>query len=177
MSRITRSFLFVAFTTALASSLSLIGGVGLEYISERILPLIPLIIAIPGLNDLVGDYASIIAAHAGDPKENDPAQKRALRKSIFTVLIVNIIAIIILSIATSLLRGYKIEPVFLLKFVAFVVGAAFITVSAMFAITQTLKFFLRKKRINPDELLVPVTTSIADIFMLLLVTLAVVLLF
>ncbi len=65
-----RGFLFVVITVAAASSISLIGGFGLEVVQERILPLIPLIIAMPALNTMVGDYAAIVAAHASDPGEN-----------------------------------------------------------------------------------------------------------
>lgn len=176
MTKIHRTFLFVAFTTALASSLSLIGGIGLEHISDRVLPLVPLIIAIPGLNDLVGDYASIIAAHAGDPKEGRRT-KRALARAIFKVIGVNIAAIIILSFGGALLRGYDFDAAFIWKFVIFVAGSAILTVIFMFVVANILDAILKKKRVNPDELLIPVITSVADIVMLLLVTLAVLTIF
>ena len=141
-----RSFIFVAFTVACASALSLIGGIGLEYVSDRILPLIPLIIAIPGLNDLVGDYASIIAAHHGDPSESTRT-KRQLIGAIFKVLGFNIISLILLSLGLAYMHGYIFEVI------------------------------LKKRHINPDDLLIPVVTSLADIIMLLFVTLAVLTIF
>ncbi len=176
MTKIHRTFLFVAFTTALASSISLIGGIGLEHVSDRVLPLVPLIIAIPGLNDLVGDYASIIAAHAGDPSEGRRT-KRALAKAIFKVIGVNIAAIIALSIGGAALRGFDFNATFVWRFIAFVAGSAILTVLFMFAVANVLDVVLKKRRINPDELLIPVITSIADIVMLLLVTLAVLTIF
>ena len=176
MTEIRRTFFFVALTTALASSISLIGGVGLEHVADRILPLVPLIIAIPGLNDLVGDYASIIAAHTGDPKEGRRT-KRALAKSIFKVIGINILAIITLSIGGALLRGYDFDTGFIWRFVIFVAGAAVLTVLFMFVIANLLDVILKKRKINPDELLIPVITSVADIVMLLLVTLAVLTIF
>lgn len=176
MIKIHRTFIFVAFTTALASSLSLIGGIGLEHISDRILPLVPLLIAIPSLNNLVGDYASIIAAHTGDEKEGKRV-KRTVAKAIFKIIWINIFAIIALSVGGAVLRGYDFDSEFIWRFVIFVAGASILTVLFMFVIANVLDVILKKRKINPDELLIPVVTSVADIVMLLLVTLAVLTIF
>lgn len=176
MTRLRRSFIYVAITTGLASSLSLIGGLGLEHISDRILPLVPLLIALPGLNDLVGDYASIIAAHSGDPNDGKRS-RRDLFHAIFKVIGVNITAIILLSSLSAWHRGYLFTADFMIKFVIFVAVAAVLTVLSMFSISATLRIVARKYKINPDEVLVPVITSVADVIMLLLVTLAVIILF
>lgn len=173
---ISRSFIFVALTAALASSISLIGGFGLEYVSDRILPLAPLIIAIPGLNDLVGDYASIIAAHSGDPNERQRS-KKDLAAAIFKVIGVNIAAIVALSLGTAAFRGFEFQEGFVVRFVIFIAVSAAVTVAFMFFVTHTLQVILERRRINPDELLIPVITSVADIVMLLLVTLAVITIF
>lgn len=176
MTQVRRTFIFVALTTALASSLCLIGGVGLEYISDRILSLVPLLIAIPSLNNLVGDYSSIIAAHTGDPKEGKRI-KRTVARAIFKIIWINISAIIALSVGGALLRGYEFDAVFAGKFAIFVAGASILTVLFMFVIARLLDVILKKRRINPDELLIPIITSLADIVMLLLVTLAVLTIF
>jgi cation transporter-like permease len=171
-----RSFLFVAFTTACASALSLIGGIGLEAVSDRILPLIPLLIVIPGLNDLVGDYASIIAAHHGDPSESTRTKKQLL-SAIFRVVGFNILFLIILSVGLAQARGYILEPVFLLKFAFFIASAVVLAIFIMFALAGALELILKNKNINPDELLIPIITSLADIVMLLFVSLAVIIIF
>lgn len=176
MSRIRRSFLFVAFTAALASSISLIGGLGLEYVQERILPLVPLLIAIPSLTNLVGEYAAIIASHTGDPAERKRSHL-ALAKVIFTVIWFNIFAIVALSILSAMTRGYGLDADFALRFFIFIAAASIVTVLFMFLLAKMLDRLLLKRHINPDELLVPVITSLADIVMLLLVTLAVLTIF
>src|SRR4026209_1552689 len=93
----SRSIFFVIFTTGLASAVSLIGGIGLEHVVGRVLPLIPLVVAIPSLNDLVGDYSTIIAAHTGDPAERKRSHAD-LSAAIFRVVGFNIGAIIFLSL-------------------------------------------------------------------------------
>lgn len=171
-----RSFVFVAFTAALASAISLIGGIGLEAVSDRILPLVPLLIAIPGLNDLVGDYASIIAAHHGDPSENTRTKSQLLG-AIFKVIGFNILFLIILSLVLAYYRGYTSDGVFIAKFSLFITSAVLLAIMVMFALAGLLEIVLKNKNINPDELLIPIITSLADIVMLLFVALAVVTIF
>lgn len=167
-----RSFIFIAFTAAAASAISLIGGIGLELVAEKILPLVPLLIAIPGLNDLVGDYASIIAAHHGSDKDNSISRKQLLR-AVLKVLGLNIVFLVLFSLALAYLRGYVLEPIFTTKFFLFIAFALIISVIAMFVIASTLQVILRNKNINPDELMIPITTSLSDALVLILVVLAV----
>ncbi len=176
MSKVRRSFLFIAFSAALASSISLLGGLGIEYVQEDIILLTPLLIAIPSLTNLVGDYAAIVAAHVGDPAKRNRSLV-TLAKGIFTVIWLNIIAILILSLLTGRTRGFEADAVFVIKFTLFISISAVVTVAGMFLLAKTLDILLRKRRINPDELLVPIVTSLADVTMLGLVTLSVITLF
>jgi cation transporter-like permease len=171
-----RSFIFIAFTAACASALSLVGGIGLEAVADKILPLVPLLIAIPGLNDLVGDYASIIAAHHGDPKESTRT-KSQLIGAIFKVVGFNILFLVVFSLGLAYYRGYALEYSFMIKFFIFIASAIVLTIFVMFALAGVLEAILKNKKINPDELLIPIITSLADIVMLLFVALAVVTIF
>lgn len=171
-----RKLAFIIFSVGGASCISLIGGLGLEAVQEKILPLVPLLIALPGLNTMVGDYAATIAAHAGDPAERSSTKKQ-LVKAVSKVIWVNIIGILALSILLSIHRGYALEQSFLIKFVLFVVCAVIAVIAAMFVITTLLDKILEKRRLNPDDILIPIVTTISDIFMLGLVALAVWLVF
>lgn len=82
------SIIFVIISVGIASSLSLIGGIGIELVSEKLLPIVPLVIVLPALNSLVGDYATLIAAHAGDPSERDRSRSD-LVKAMLPSLLVN----------------------------------------------------------------------------------------
>lgn len=174
--RTIRTFIIVALSCAAASSISLIGGVGLEAVSEKILPLVPMLIAIPALNDLVGSYAAVIAAHTGDPTERQRSHKE-LARVIYRVALYNIVAIALLSLLVASFRGYYADFDFLLRFGGFVLVSVLIVVSFMFALAGGLDRLLRNHRYNPDELLIPVVTSLADILMLGLVALAVLTIF
>lgn len=173
---IWRKIFFIAFTTAAASCISLIGGLGLESVEYKILPLIPLLIALPALNTMVGDYAAIIAAHASDPAERK-ITKRILAKAVAKAIWVNIIGLLALSILLAWRRGYLFTNEFTIKFVLFVLFSMTTVIIAMFVITALLDKLLERRRLNPDDVLIPIVTSITDVFMLGLVTLAVWLIF
>lgn len=170
------SFTFVALTTGLASCISLIGGIGLESIIEQILPLVPLIIALPALNTMVGDYAAIIASHAGDPEERSTT-KKALIKAISRAIIVNIVGLLVLSLLLAWRNGYIFTDAFLIKFSIFIPLAMISIVIAMYIITTLLDKLLSNKKLNPDDILIPIVTSISDVLMLGLVAVAVVTIF
>jgi cation transporter-like permease len=167
---------FIIFTVGGASAISLIGGLGLEAVHEQILPIIPLLIALPALNTMVGDYAATIAAHAGDPAERSTT-KRTLLKAISKVIWINIAGVIALSLVLAARRGYALEQIFLIKFVCFVIIAMLSVIAVMFLITIVLDKLLEKNHLNPDDVLIPVVTTISDIFMLGLIALATIALF
>lgn len=166
-----RSLIFIAFTTGAASCISLIGGVGLEAVQAKILPLVPLIIALPALNTMVGDYAAIIAAHAADPAERRGTKKK-LAKAIAKAIWVNIIGVLVLSIIVAAQRGYLFSGGFVTKFVLFVIFSMLAIVAGMFGLTALLDRILENKRLNTDDILIPIVTSITDVAMLGLVVLS-----
>lgn len=171
-----RRVLFVIITTGGASCISLIGGMGIEAVQAKLLPLVPLLIALPALNTMVGDYAAIIAAHAGDPAEGKH-DKKTLAKAIAKAIWVNIIGVLVLSIVIAAKRGYLLNAVFLLKFGIFIFVAIGGIVAVMFGITIALEKILEHRKLNPDDILIPIVTTLTDVLMLGLVALAAITLF
>jgi cation transporter-like permease len=171
-----RSILFAGFTLGLISSISILGGLGLEAIGPKIITLIPLIIALPALNDMVGDYGTIIAAHFGEPGQRRRTQHQLVR-AVFRVVRLNILAILVLSLVTAAWRGYAASPGFIIRFAVFIALAATIIIGALFGLNAFLDRALKRQHLNPDNFLIPVSTALGDVLMLGLVTLAVFLIF
>lgn len=166
-----QSLIFIIVTTALASCISMIGGIGIEFTEKDLLPIIPLVIALPALNTMVGDYATIIAAHAGNPAQLGKT-RRKLVKSIAKSTVVNIVGTIILSLVLAARRGFVQQDGFLLTFTAFVVVSVSVIVSVMFGITYLIDKILENHKLNPDDVLIPIVTTVTDVFMLGLIALA-----
>lgn len=174
--KLFRRVLFVIITTGGASCISLIGGIGIEAVQAKLLPLVPLLIALPALNTMVGDYAAIIAAHAGDPAEGKH-DKKTLAKAIAKAIWVNIIGVLALSIVIAAKRGYLFSTPFLIKFIIFTIVAMGGIVVVMFGLTIALEKILEHRRLNPDDILIPIVTTLSDVLMLGSIALASVMLF
>lgn len=165
------ALLFVGLSIGIASSISLIGGLGIEMVEEKLLSIIPLLIALPALNSMVGDYATLIAAHAGDPTERTRSKTDIVR-AIVPAVMVNIVIIIGLSLMLGVARDYALESSFVIKFIGFVVFSVISIIAIMFLMTIMLDKLLLRHRLNPDDLLIPIVTTISDIFMLGMIALA-----
>jgi cation transporter-like permease len=165
------SWLFVILTVGIASSISLLGGLGIELTQQKLITIVPLLIALPALNSMVGDYATLIAAHAGDPTERTRTKAELIRAMI-PALIISTSFVFILSLLLASRRNFVVDLNFTLKFLAFVVASIMAVVAIMFLITITLDKLLQNHRLNPDDVLIPIVTTISDIFMLGLIALA-----
>ena len=69
-------------------------------------------------------------------------------------------------------RGYDLRLNFVITFILFVLLSIIIVVSAMFFITYIIDKILEEHKLNPDDVLIPVITTISDIFMLSIIALA-----
>ena len=166
----------VILSVGLSSSLSLIGGLGIESVQNELIKVVPLLIALPALNSLVGDYATLIAAHAGNPAERR-LSKIQLAKAISPAIAVSTSLILLLSILLAIHRKFAFTSAMLSKYVLFVIFSIFSVILIMFIITVLLDKLLKHRAINPDDILIPIVTTISDIFMLGLIALAVKFLF
>ncbi len=165
------TLLFVVGSVGIASSLSLLGGLGIEAVSDKLLPIVPLVIILPALNSLVGDYATLIAAHAGNPSERTRTKKELVR-AMLPSLLLNCVFIITMGLFLGANRGYDLSLNFVITFILFVLLSIIIVVSAMFFITYIIDKILEEHKLNPDDVLIPVITTISDIFMLSIIALA-----
>ena len=46
----------------LASLISSLGGIGLESVNVKLIALLPLLILLPAMNDMIGDFGAIISS-------------------------------------------------------------------------------------------------------------------
>lgn len=181
MRRVTRrhklyAVLLVMFSVAFTSSLSLFGGLGIELVGDKLLPIVPLVIILPALNSLVGDYATLIAAHAGSPAERNTT-KMELVRAILPSVVFSCLFIIGTGLLLASGRNYALDMGFVVTFCAFVVTSTVLVISAMFFLTVVLDKALESSELNPDDVLIPIATALADVLMLGLIALAAVYVF
>ena len=79
---------------------------------------------------------------------------------------------IVLSLVLAYRSGFELTFEFFVLFSFFVIFSVASIVTVMFFITYALDKILVQKKLNPDDVLIPVVTTITDVFMLGLIALA-----
>ena len=165
-----------------ASLLSSLGGLALEHIKVLFVSILPLVILFPALNDMIGDYGIIISSrfstllHTGEIKRkwHHNLTLGKLFTQIFIVSILTTILSSVLALALSsfssdyhltLAIGIKVFLISIIDVVILVNGLFFISIIA------GLHYF--KKKEDPNNFLIPITTSVVDFGNLLILSLLV----
>lgn len=166
-----RSIISAAKTTSTAASIGLIGGVGLQTVTEDLLVITPLLLALPAINAMAGDYATIITAHLGDP-ETSAGDIRKLYKALAIGVPVSALGVISLSLLLAHLQGYQIEQSFVTTYSIFVFASLGAVVIITVLSSFLLNWFLAQRRLNSDDVLIPVSNVLASVLILLSVAIA-----
>jgi len=155
----------------LASVISTLGGIGLHSVQERILAILPLLIIFPALNGMVGNsgitfvsrYTTLLQQKKLGKKK---LMNKALREHFLLILKVAVIAafyISTLSMIIASLKGFKFDPFLYIKILAITTITTISLVLLIALISIVAGRYFAKKKEDPDNLLIPITTSIADL--------------
>jgi cation transporter-like permease len=155
----------------LASVISALGGVGLQAVREKILLILPLLILFPALNGMVGNFGTIFASHYTTMSHQNKLGKKkfmnkALKKHYKTLLKVSLIAAFYISTLSSviaLLKGFNFTPLLYTKILLITLITTACLVSLIAVVSVVAGNYFIKKKEDPDNLLIPITTSIADL--------------
>ena len=158
------------FILIIASLLSSFGGLSLEYIKKIFLSFIPLIILIPVLNDMIGNYGTVISSkfstmlHEGKIKKNVFLDKkvRLLFTQIFLIAIFTVIIACIASFLISKMLGHPADKITMYKILFICLIDVSLLIVILFLIAIFAGIYLYKKKEDPNNFLIPITTSIAD---------------
>ncbi len=154
----------------LASLISSIGGFSLQLIGSKIVSIIPLLILLPALNNMIGSYGTIISSkftiglYTGKVGTNwwRSEYTHKLFVSIFLISIFSTIYISLLSSGIAYIKGFGLtfDLVFNILKISFV--ATMLLVGIIFLVSVALGWHFYKKQEDPNNFLIPITTSIAD---------------
>lgn len=155
-----------------ASLLSSLGGFALEEIKSLFLTMIPLVILLPALNDMVGDYGTIVSARFSTMLHEGLVEKKwwkekALQKLFWQIMIVATItgvlsAVIALVLTAVMDAGSTFTFLFAVKIFAITLIDVLLLVSILFVIAIVAGLHYFKKKEDPNNFLIPITTSVAD---------------
>lgn len=170
-----------------ASIISSLGGLALEEIKQIFISMIPLVILLPTLNDMVGDYGTIVSSrfstmlHKGEVKkrvwQNPEIQKLFLQIVITAFLTAVVSAVSALGIAAVTESGRTFTVLFAAKVFVITIIDVLILVLLLFVTAIGAGLYYYKKKEDPNNFLIPITTSVADLGNMLVLAVLVVLFF
>ncbi|HLC50923.1 MAG TPA: magnesium transporter [archaeon] len=154
----------------LASIVSSVGGFALESIKNTFLTLTPFIILLPLLNNMIGSYGTIFSSkistmlHEGKLKYT-LMRSRDLRELFLTILLTAVITSIVgtsLSLSIAFLAGSFLDHALILKIFLVSLVDVVLLVGILFFVSLFGGLYFYKKNEDPNNFLIPITTSIAD---------------
>lgn len=183
---VTRTIIKESFKILLlASILSSLGGLALEYTKTVFISIVPLIILLPALNGMIGGYGIIISSrfvtmlYEGRIKKDWLKMKelKTLFRQVFLIAIVTASISSIAALITSGYSGYYSSVMVGYKILLISILDTAIIVTVLFLISILAGFYFYRKKEDPNNFLIPITTSVADFGNMIVLSLLVVLFF
>lgn len=169
----------------LASVISSVGGVTLESAKVTIFALTPFVLLLPALNDMIGDYGIIVSARLSEifyRREIDESwwRDRDIRRLFRQVVVAaGITSVFSTALALGITHwGYgPVGAIFAIKVVGGVMLHTLILIFVVFVIAILAGLVTYRRGHDPNNFLIPITTAIADLLNIVLLTVLVTLLF
>ncbi len=168
-----------------ASIISSLGGLALENVKSVFISFMPLIILTPILNDMIGNYGTIISSRFSTMlHENKIKRKWWLNKEIrelyIQIFIISILAAItssVIALIISYFSGYALTKLIAYKILLISFINVSLLVSILFFISIFAGIYFYKKQEDPNNFLIPITTSIADFGNMVILSVLIILFF
>lgn len=155
----------------IASIISSFGGVGIENIKNKLVHLVPLLMLIPVLNDLIGDFGTIIASRFTEMLYRRQITEkhifaREMKHTVITLVLVSFVASFY---STSLayffasFKGFPFDFFIFGKILFITLITIAVIVSILFLVSIFGGFYVYKRHHDPDNYLIPFATAIADL--------------
>lgn len=169
-----------------ASIMSSVGGIGLQYLQNSIVTIIPLLVLLPALNDMIGDFGIIMSSkfttmlYTGDVNLRNYHKSKILNSLFLVILTVSAISAVYIGILANLvayLMGVQFSIDLMLKVVLIAIVSSMILITIITLVSLVLGARIFKKGEDPNNFLIPLTTSIADFGSMIIYSLLVVVLF
>ncbi len=155
----------------LSAIISSIGGIALQTIKSNFTVIIPLLILLPALNGMIGNHGIVIVSkftalkYSGHIKEEwwKSPHARGLIKVIVSVALLSSIYVAGLSSILAVIQGFSLTFVVLFKVLAVTVVTVAYMILLLVLIAFVASSYIYSKGEDPNNLVIPITTSLADV--------------
>src|SRR3989344_3947267 len=142
-----------------------------------------LIILLPVLNGMLGNYGTIISSkistliHEGKIKNSKNLEIKVLFNELILISIITTFLSVTLAFLISLIFGYPVTLLLFLKIMLITLIDIFFIMIILFSIAIFSGLYFYKKKEDPNNFLIPITTSIANFGNMVLLFLLIILFF
>ena len=174
------------FVLIFASVLSSIGGIGIEAVQRKIIFFLPLLIVIPALNDMIGDFGTIVASnfttllYLGKIHAKNWWREAEIKRLLIRITLTSLLTAVYLgglAYALAMLRGFRFDPLLFFKVLLTTMTITVTLVLAVCIISIIGGFYVHKHNHDPDNYLIPLATGVADLLSMVVLALMVTWLF
>ena len=160
----------------IASIISSIGGISLQFMQDKILVIIPLLILVPAMNNMVGDFGCIVSSKFTTMLYLGKVgrkwwRSRHLHRLFLIILVSSFIMSVFIGVAASVIsywQGFQLSFEVFLKILAIAVLSNLILVGAIFCVSIIGGLGIYRKNEDPNNFLIPIATSVADLLNLVI---------
>lgn len=170
----------------LASILSSVGGIGLQSVQLMVVAIMPLLVMLPALTDMIGDFGTIVSSrfavmlYLGQIHRKNWWRSLRIRRLFRIIMVIAIISAMYLgavAVWISIAQGFAVTAALFLRIMEIALLATIMLVCIIFLVSVLGGFYIFSKKEDPNNFMIPITTSIADFGSLLIFSLLVGLLF
>lgn len=169
----------------LTSIISTIGGLSLQSIEQRLFAIVPLLILLPAMNGMVGNYGTIVssrfttALYLGEISKKwwRSENMRDLFGDIIKVGVISAVYISVLASLAAYMKGFHLTDVLVMKTVLLALICTLVLVTIVFLVSVTAGFYIYSRKEDPNNFLIPITTAVADLGNMAIFTLLIRILF
>lgn len=151
--------------SSLLASVGLIGGLGIQSVKQELITFLPLLIALPAMNAMAGDYATVTAAHLADP-ENYRSRTKKLLLAYFVSLPISCLGVIAVSLGAAHLKGFAVDSTTTRDFAVQITATLYAVTILIFALIFIANRLLVARKINVDDTLLPIANTVASVITL-----------
>ena len=159
-----------------ASIISSAGGIGFEALKLKLAALIPLLVMIPALNDMIGDFGTIISSKFTILLYQEKVPKKWWNsyelgdqfRIIAAIALFAAFYVGVVSIMVAMLQGVSVNIIEALKVIAIAFMSTATLILVIFFVSVIGGLWVHKRGADPNNFLIPITTSVADFSSLVL---------
>jgi cation transporter-like permease len=154
----------------MAAIVSSLGGIAMEHVKGLFISIIPLIIIMPGFNDMIGDYGAVVSSRFSAMLHEGKIKKGLFKNEELVKLFIHVFSIAMItglftfasSLIIPLFSNYHVsfETAYKLFFIVMLDISLLILLIFLISLSAGLYFYKRNE--DPNNFLIPITTSFAD---------------